>query len=53
VLGRPYAFDINYDKVGLIPTENFVGDSKQRIGRQTKALVFKLELPKKNNASLP
>jgi hypothetical protein len=53
VRGHPYALDINYDKVGLVPTENFVGDSKQPIGRQTNALVFKLELPQKNNASLP
>ena len=51
--GRPYARDINYGKVGLVPTENIVGDSKQPIGRQIDAMVFKLELPQMNNASLP
>jgi len=51
--GRPYALDINYNKVGLVLTENFVGDSKQPIGRQTNAWGIKLELPQKNNASLP
>jgi len=52
VRGRQYALDINYNKVSLVPMENHVGDSKQPIGRQTNALVFKLELPQKNNASL-
>jgi hypothetical protein len=51
--GCLYALDINNGKVGLVLTENFVRDSKQPIGRETNALVFKLELPQKNNASLP
>jgi hypothetical protein len=51
--GRPYALDINNDKVGLVRTEHFVGNSKQHIGRQTNTLVFKVLLPKKNNTSLP
>jgi len=50
---RPYALDVNYDKVGLVLTENFVRESKQPIGRQTNTLVFKLELPQKNNSSHP
>jgi hypothetical protein len=47
VCGHPYVLDINYDKVGLVPMENFVGDYSQPIGRQTSALLSKLERPQK------
>jgi hypothetical protein len=50
VWSRHYAVDINYDMVGLVQTESFAGDSKWFIGRQTITLVYKLQLPQKNNA---
>jgi len=52
VRGPPYALDPNYQMFGLVPTEIFVGDSMQHIGRQTNSLGFKLELAQKNNTSL-
>ena len=45
VPSRPYAIDINYDKVGLVPMENSVGDSEQPIGRQTNAFGFHAGAP--------
>jgi hypothetical protein len=49
----PYELDINYNNVGLISMEHSVKDSMQWIGKQTKALVLKLELLQMNIASLP
>jgi hypothetical protein len=48
-----YELDINYNNVSLIPMEHSVRDTMQSIGKQTKALVLKLELLQKNIESLP
>jgi len=39
----PYTLDINYDKSGLVLTENFLRDSKQPIWKQTNTFIFKVE----------
>jgi len=52
VHGRPYAPDINYNMVSLVPTENVVPDSKQPIRRQITTLGSTMDLLQKNYASL-
>lgn len=51
VCGQPCTHDNYYDTVGLVPMQKSVADSKHPIGRQTNALVLKLELLQTNNVS--